>query len=109
MSIAETVAARTPDARALVSPIAGGHAVFAGAGSPANKAIGIGFGETIDESPLAAIEQAWTERASRCASSCRSLADPSLAPTLTARGYRAHRVRECPRPRGHGRTTARPI
>jgi hypothetical protein len=60
MSIAETVTARTPSARALVTPIAGGQAVFSGAGSPANKAIGVGFGATIDEAALDAIEQAWT-------------------------------------------------
>jgi ribosomal protein S18 acetylase RimI-like enzyme len=88
MSIADTVAARTPDARALVSPIAGGHAVFAGTGSPANKAIGIGFGDTIDESRLAAIEQAWAERNEPMRFELSILADPSLAPTLTSRGYR---------------------
>ena len=71
MSIAETVAARTPSARALVSPIAGGQAVFAGAGSPANKAIGIGFGATIDEAALDAIERPGPIVASRCASNCR--------------------------------------
>lgn len=88
ISIAETVATRTPDARALVSPIAGGHAIFAGAGSPANKAIGIGFGATIDEAALEAIERAWTERAEAVRFELSTLADPSLAPTLSARGYR---------------------
>jgi GNAT superfamily N-acetyltransferase len=88
MSIADTVAARTPAARALVCPIAGGQAVFAGSGSPANKAIGVGFGETIDESELGAIEQAWAERGEPVRFELSILADPSLAPTLTSRGYR---------------------
>lgn len=88
ISIGETVATRTPEARALISPIAGGYAVFAGAGSPANKAIGIGFGATIDEAVLDAIEQAWTERAEAVRFELSTLADPSLAPTLSARGYR---------------------
>ena len=88
ISIAETVGRRTPEARALVSPIAAGHAIFAGAGSPANKAIGIGFGATIDEAGLDAIEQAWTERAEAVRFELSTLAHPSLAPTLSARGYR---------------------
>ena len=88
MSIASTVAARTPSARALVSPVAGGHAVFAGAGSPANKAIGLGFGATIDEPALEVIEQAWADRGEPMRVELSTLADPSLAPTLTARGYR---------------------
>lgn len=88
LSIARTVAERTPAARALVSPIAGGQAVFAGSGSPANKAIGIGFGEAIDESQLAKIEQEWTERGEPVRFELSILADPSLAPTLTSRGYR---------------------
>ncbi len=86
MSIAETVAARTPAARALVTPIAGGQAVFAGAGSPANKAIGIGFGATIDEAALDAIEQAWTDRGEPVRFELSILADPS-------RGADAHRAR----------------
>jgi ribosomal protein S18 acetylase RimI-like enzyme len=88
ISIGETVATRTPQARVLISPIAGGHAIFAGTGSPANKAIGIGFGATIDEAALDTIEQAWTERAEAVRFELSTLADPSLAPTLSARGYR---------------------
>ena len=77
-----------PGARALVSPIAGGHAVFAGAGSPANKAIGVGFGATIDEAALDAIEREWRDRGEPMRFELSTLADPSLAPLLTARGYR---------------------
>ena len=72
----------------LVSPIAGGHAVFAGAGSPANKAIGIGFGATIDEASLDAIEREWRDRGEPIRFELATLADPSLSPLLTARGYR---------------------
>ncbi|MBK5297616.1 MAG: GNAT family N-acetyltransferase [Vicinamibacteria bacterium] len=88
LSIAETVASRTPGARVLVSPIAGGHAIFAGTGSPANKAIGIGFGAAIDEAALEAIEHAWADRGQPVRFELSTLADPSLVPTLTARGYR---------------------
>jgi len=88
MGIADTVARRSPEARVLVSPIAGGHAVFAGAGGPANKAIGIGFGATIDEAALETIEREWQERGEPMRFELATLADPSLAPLLTARGYR---------------------
>ena len=88
MSIAETVAQRNPGARALIAPIAGGQAVFASTGSPANKVIGIGFGVTIDEAALEAIEHAWADRGEPVRFELSILADPSLAPTLTARGYR---------------------
>jgi len=88
VSIAETVASRNPSARVLIDPIAGGYAVFAGTGSPANKAIGIGFGATIDEAALDAIERAWAERGEAVRFELSTLADPSLAPTLSARGYR---------------------
>jgi len=88
MSVAETVAVRNPGARAFVTPIAGGQAVFAAAGSPMNKAIGIGFDATIDEAALAEIEQSWRERGEPMRFELSSLAEPSLAPTLTARGYR---------------------
>lgn len=88
ISIAETVARRDPSARVLVSPIAGGHAVFAGPGSPANKAIGVGFGAGTDEGALEAIEQQWRERGEPMRFELSMLADASLAPLLTARGYR---------------------
>ena len=88
MSIAQTIEARTPAARVLVSPIAGGHAVFAGAGSPANKAIGVGFGATIDEPSLDAIEREWRDRGEPLRFELATLADPTLPPLLTARGYR---------------------
>lgn len=88
MSLAGAVARRRPDARVLVSPIAGGHAVFAGPGGPANKAIGVGFGASIDEAVLDAIEDEWRDRGEPMRFELATLADPSLAPLLTARGYR---------------------
>jgi GNAT superfamily N-acetyltransferase len=88
MSLAGAVAQRRPDARVLVSPIAGGAAVFAGPGGPANKAIGVGFGAPIDETVLDAIEDEWRDRGEPMRFELATLADPSLAPLLTARGYR---------------------
>jgi GNAT superfamily N-acetyltransferase len=88
MSIADTVSRRDPSARVLVSPIAGGHAVFAGQGGPANKAIGVGFGAVIDQAALDVIEQQWRERGEPMRFELATLADASLAPRLTACGYR---------------------
>jgi GNAT superfamily N-acetyltransferase len=88
MSLAGTVALRDPGARVLVSPIAGGHAVFAGPGGPANKAIGIGFGASIDPAALEAIEAEWRDRGEPMRFELATMADPSIAPLLTARGYR---------------------
>jgi ribosomal protein S18 acetylase RimI-like enzyme len=88
MSLADTVARRDPSARVLVSAMAGGHAVFAGAGSPANKAIGVGFGADIDEPALEAIEQQWRHRGEPMRVELSTLAGPTLAPLLTGRGYR---------------------
>jgi GNAT superfamily N-acetyltransferase len=88
MGIAGTVARRSPEARVLVSPIAGGHAVFAGAGGPANKSIGVGFGAAIDEVALEVIEGEWRDRGEPMRFELSTLADPSLAPLLTTRGYR---------------------
>jgi GNAT superfamily N-acetyltransferase len=88
MSLAETLARRSPDARVLVSAIAGGHAVFAGAGGPANKAIGVGFDAVIDEPALDLIEAEWRDRGEPMRFELSTLADASLAPLLTARGYR---------------------
>ena len=88
MSLADTLDRRSPASRVLVSPIAGGHAVFAGVGGPANKAIGVGFGAAIDAPALDGIETAWRERGEPMRFELSTLADPSLAPLLTARGYR---------------------
>lgn len=88
MSVAQTIAARTPTARALIVPVAGGHAVFGSGGSPVNKAIGVGFGSEIDAAALEAVEDAWRDRGEPMRFELSTLADPSLAPALTARGYR---------------------
>lgn len=89
VSIAETVARRSPESRALVVPVAGGSAVFAGAGGPANKVIGVGFGEkAADLDGLDLVEPAWRERGEPVRFEVASLADPALASALTARGYR---------------------
>jgi len=86
--IAATIARRSPAAGALASPIAGGLAVFGAAGSPVNKVIGAGFGAALDRDALDEVERAWQARGEPVRVELSTLADPSLAPALTARGYR---------------------
>lgn len=86
--IAERVGARCPDRRTLVSPLGGGLACFSGLGSPANKAIGVGFDAPLDPGELDAVEAAWRERGEPMRVELASLALPEAARTLTERGYR---------------------
>ncbi len=87
-SIAVTVGRMRPDARALVQPYAGGLAVFAGKGSPANKTIGIGFDAEFEQPALEALEREWGARGEAVRFELSTRAHASLALGLTSRGYR---------------------
>lgn len=87
-SIAEGVSTRQPEAGAVVTPLAGGLVVFAGSGSPANKAVGVGLDEPLDLAELATIEERWRERGEAMRVELSSLALPSVGQALTARDYR---------------------
>jgi GNAT superfamily N-acetyltransferase len=87
-SIATTVARLRADARALVRPYAGGLAVFAGNGSPANKAIGVGFDAEFDAVALDALEREWGDRGEPVRFEVSTRAHASIVQGLTARGYR---------------------
>jgi ribosomal protein S18 acetylase RimI-like enzyme len=86
--LAAAAAARQPDARVLVHPLAGGVAVYAGVRSPVNKAIGVALGEPVDEDALAAVEAEWRDRGEALRVELATLAHESVAPMLTRRGYR---------------------
>jgi GNAT superfamily N-acetyltransferase len=75
---------------AFVRPLAGGVAVFAGAGSPFAKVAGLGFGGPLDESELAAVEAEYRRRDAAVRVELSSLGDPSVAPRLSRRGYVLH-------------------
>jgi GNAT superfamily N-acetyltransferase len=81
-------ARRRPHVETLLLPIAGGVATFAGPGSPLDKLAGLGFDGVVDETELAAIEQAFAHRGSPLQIELSCLADPSIARMLTGRGYR---------------------
>lgn len=72
----------------LVTPLAGGFAVFARPGSPMNKLIGCGFDGVIDERELAAVEDAWRARGEPVRFELSTLIDAEVFAGLAARGYR---------------------
>ena len=77
-----------PDSRVLVQPLAGGLAVYAGPGLPMNKVIGLGLGEALDESALAAVEAEYAARGEAVRVELSTLDDGAIARLLTSRGYR---------------------
>jgi GNAT superfamily N-acetyltransferase len=88
MIVAATEAAgqRVGDA-AFVMPIAGGAACFAEDGSPMNKIVGLGFGGMPTGDALDEIERAFAARVTPTQVELSNLADPTIAATLTSRGY----------------------
>jgi GNAT superfamily N-acetyltransferase len=86
--LAAAAAARQPAARVIVQPLAGGVAVYAGAGSPVNKTIGVALDGPLDEEALAAVETEWRDRGEPFRIELATRAHASAAPMLTSRGYR---------------------
>jgi GNAT superfamily N-acetyltransferase len=73
---------------AFVLPIGGGVSVFAGARSPINKIIGVGFDGPLDAAELDVIEERWAAQGEPVRIELSILADPAAIATLSARGYR---------------------
>lgn len=82
---ARAAAQREP--RALVLPVGGGSAVWAGPNSPLDKVVGAGMGDEFDDSTLDAVEAAFAERDTPVQFEVSTLADPAVAERLTRRGY----------------------
>ena len=72
----------------LIEEIGGGIAVYAGPGQPFNKVAGLGFAGELDEGALASLEAEYDARAGEIRVELATLAAPSIATLLTARGYR---------------------
>jgi GNAT superfamily N-acetyltransferase len=87
---AESKRGMTTDDAAMVTPINGGHAVYAGLGSPINKVIGLGFDGALDVERLAEIECDWHARGEPVRVELSILAEPTIGTLLTERGYRLH-------------------
>jgi hypothetical protein len=79
---------RDPACPVLIQPLAGGLAVWAGAGSPLDKVAGLGFGPPLDEGELGEVERSFAERGTPVRVELACLADPTVGETLTRRGYR---------------------
>ncbi len=72
-----------------VLEVAGGCAIFVGAGSPLSQTVGIGLNGPVSSQELDAIERFFRERRCRVAIDLCPLADPGLLSALGKRGYRA--------------------
>lgn len=72
----------------FVTPIAGGVASFAEAGSPLNKVAGMGFGGVPTGADLDKIERAFAERGAPVQVELANLVDPEIGALLTGRSYR---------------------
>ena len=77
-----------PGADTAIEEVAGGRAVFAGAGSPLSETKGVGFHGPVDEADLDRMEAVFFSRDEPCRVVVCPLADPSLVAGLTLRGYR---------------------
>lgn len=80
-------AARRRGGEGFEIAVAGGAALFAGANSPFNKVVGLGFGGIPAEAELDDIERAFAARGSATQVELAHLADPEIAAVLTGRGY----------------------
>lgn len=99
-SVVEGIGARRAGLRTLIAPVAGGVSVYAGANSPMNKVIGVGFEGPIDPAALEEIEREWRARDEAVRIEMSILADPSIPVMLSERGYHVH---------GYENVLARPL
>jgi hypothetical protein len=75
-----------PEAAAL--DVAGGCAVFVGAGSPLSHAVGIGLNGPVTGQEIDLLEAFFRSRGSQVSIDLCPLADPGILTTLGDRGYR---------------------
>jgi GNAT superfamily N-acetyltransferase len=77
-----------PETHSTVEAVAGGFAIYAGEGSPLNKAVGLGMHDPVTQADLDHIERFYRSRNAAPRVSVCPLADPSLIDLLKAGGYR---------------------
>jgi len=88
-----------PDTHSTVEPVAGGYAIYAGEGSPLNRAIGLGLRGPVSGADLECVEQFYLSRSALPRVDLCPLADPSLLDLLNRGGYRLeefYSVLACP-------------
>ena len=77
-----------PETHSTVEAVAGGFALYAGEGSPLNKAVGLGMYRPVTQADLDHVERFYRSRNAAPRVSVCPLADPSLIDLLKAGGYR---------------------
>jgi GNAT superfamily N-acetyltransferase len=90
-AFARQLARRRPGADVAVEEVAGGRAVFAGAGSPLTETKAIGLHGPVTEADLDRMEAVFFARGEASRVVVCPLADPSLVEGLGGRGYRLSR------------------
>lgn len=86
-ALAEAVRRRSPGSGAFALALGRGAAVYAGAESPANKIIGVGFDEVPGERVLDEVEHRYFEQKSPVQAEVSTLANPDFHACLSGRGY----------------------
>jgi GNAT superfamily N-acetyltransferase len=76
-----------PHIGAAVEPIAGGHMIFAGLGSPIGRAVGMGFAAPLAEADFDLLENFYYSRKAPAQLDCCPLTDISLLEIARKRGY----------------------
>jgi len=77
-----------PDVPVRIEPVAGGYAIYAGAGSPLNRAVCLGLSEPVTRTNLEFVEQFYAGCGAPPRVDVCPLADPSLLHLLKVGGYR---------------------
>jgi len=77
-----------PGVQVKIERVAGGYAIYAGDGSPLNRAAGLGLSGPVVKTDLQAIEQFYASCGAPPRVDLCPLADPSLLPMLKLGGYR---------------------
>jgi GNAT superfamily N-acetyltransferase len=76
-----------PEIGAAVAPIAGGHMIFAGLGSPIGRAVGMGFSDPVTEADFDRLETFYYSRTAPSQVDYCPLTDISLLEIAHKRGY----------------------
>jgi GNAT superfamily N-acetyltransferase len=76
-----------PEIGSAVEPIAGGHMIFAGLGSPIGRAVGMGFSAAVTEADFAQLENFYYSRKAPAQLDYCPLTDISLLEIARKRGY----------------------
>jgi GNAT superfamily N-acetyltransferase len=77
-----------PETYSTVEAVAGGFAIYAGEGSPLNKAVGLGMYRPVTQADLEHVERFYRSRNAAPRVSVCPLAEVSLVDLLNANGYR---------------------